>query len=188
MATSFYSEEELQEIGFQHVGKNVQISRKASIYSAGRISIGDDVRIDDFCVLSGKITIGNHVHIAVYVALFGGNTGIVMEDFTGLSSRSVIYAESDDYSGNHLTNPTVPEEYLGILKGQVILHRHALCGTGVTILPGVEIGEGTSVGSMSLVTKSLDPWGIYVGIPCRRIKERSKKLLELEQEFLKSQR
>lgn len=188
MATSFYSEEELQEIGFQHVGKNVQISRKASIYSAGRISIGDDVRIDDFCVLSGKITIGNHVHIAVYSALFGGDIGITLEDFSCLSSRCAVYAKSDDYSGNSMTNPTIPEQYLGVIENKVILHRHALCGTGVTILPGVEIGEGTSVGSMSLVTKSLDPWGIYVGIPCRRIKERSKKLLELEQEFLKSQR
>ena len=55
MATSFYSEEELQQMGFAHVGHDVMISRKASIYGASNIWIGNHVRVDDFCVLSGKI-------------------------------------------------------------------------------------------------------------------------------------
>jgi acetyltransferase-like isoleucine patch superfamily enzyme len=40
---------------------------------------------------------------------------------------------------------------------------------------------------MSLVQKELLPWGIYVGIPCKRLKERKKGLLELEKQFLKEQ-
>lgn len=47
-ATSFLSENELKAIGFKCYGSNVLISRKASIYGAANISIGDNVRIDDF--------------------------------------------------------------------------------------------------------------------------------------------
>ena len=185
MSNSFYSEEELEQIGFKSIGKNVKISKKTSIYNASKMVIGNNVRIDDFCVLSGRIELGNYIHIAVYSAIFAGNAGVRMNDFTGLSSRCTIYAESDDYSGNHLTNPTVDEKYLGIISGKVELERHVIIGTGTTILPGVRIGEGSAVGAMSLVSKSLEPWGIYAGTPCKLMKNRSTKLLELETEFLK---
>lgn len=156
------------------------ISSKASIYGAKNISIGQNVRIDDFCILSGKIEIGNYVHIAAGTMLFGGEAGILLRDYVGISSRSAVYAASDDYSGHFMTNPTVPEQYRHIISKTVCMEKHVLIGTGCTILPGVRIGEGTSVGSMSLVNQSLDAWGIYVGIPCRRMKERSKDLLLLE--------
>ncbi len=182
--SSFYTEEELREIGFKKVGKNVLISKKASIYGASEISIGNNTRIDDFVILSGNITIGNNVHIAVQASLFAGESGIILEDFVGISSRTVVYAESDDYSGEAMTNPTVPDEYRNIICGKVVLKRHALVGTGSTILPGVTIEEGTSVGSMSLVNKSLDEWGMYVGVPCKKIRDRSKRILAREKEYL----
>lgn len=37
---------------------------------------------------------------------------------------------------------------------------------------------------MTLVQKELAPWGIYVGVPCKRLKERKKGLLEIEKQFL----
>lgn len=184
MQTSFYSKDELKEIGFKAVGENVSISRNTQIYGAEKMIIGNNVRIDDFCVLSGAIELEDYIHIAIYSALFAGDTGIKMESFSGLSSRCVIYAESDDYSGNYLTNPTVNEEFKDTVRGKVILEKHVILGTGTTVLPGVRIGEGSSVGSMSLVNKDLESWGIYFGIPCRRKKERSQKLLLLEKEMM----
>lgn len=183
---SFYTEDELKQIGFKSLGRRVMISRKTSIYCPQNISIGENVRIDDFCILSGNIEIGNYVHIAAGVMLFGGEYGIVLKDFVGFSSRCAVYATSDDYSGEALTNPTVPEKFRNIIGGQVVLEKHSIVGSGCTILPNVKIGEGTSIGSMSLVNKSLDEWGIYIGIPCRRIKERSRKLLELEKTMILS--
>lgn len=180
---SFYSEKELNGLGFKSFGKNVMISRKASFYGIGDIEIGSNVRIDDFCILSGKITLGNYVHIAAYSGLFGGSNGIVFDDFSGVSSKVMVYAESDDYSGKTMTQPVVPEKYTGVYGGLVHLEKHVLVGTGCSILPNVTIGEGTAVGAMSLVNKPLEAWGIYVGIPCRRIAEREKKLLELEKQL-----
>ena len=185
MATSFLSREELMEIGFKSIGENVLLSSKASIYGPENIEIGNNVRIDDFCILSGKIKLGSYIHIAAYSALFGGEEGITMEDFSTLSSRVCVYAVSDDYSGESLTNPMIPKEYKNLNTGKVILRKHVIIGSGSVILPGVEIKEGTAVGALSLVSKSLDEWSVYVGIPARKVNERSKKILELEKEFLK---
>ena len=54
---SFYTKQEIASFKFKSVGNNVLISRKASIFSPENISIGNNVRIDDFCLLSGKITL-----------------------------------------------------------------------------------------------------------------------------------
>lgn len=186
MMTNYYSKDELEQFGFKELGQNVMISRKASVYGAENMVIGSNVRIDDFCFLIGKIQIGNNIHIAQYSALFGGEYGIEMHDFAGLSSRCAIYASSDDYSGEYMTNPTVPAEFCNVTGGRVILAKHVIIGTGTSIMPNVTIGEGTAVGGMSLVRNSLEPWGIYAGVPCRKIKERKKKLLELEKNYLEA--
>ena len=184
--TSYYTEQELKALGLKFYGSNVKISRKASIYGAEKISIGSNVRIDDFVILSGNIEIGSFVHIAAYSALFAGNAGIEMMDYSGLSSRVVVYAESDDYGGDYLTNPTINKEYTRIIKGKVVIKRHAIIGTSSVILPGVIIGEGVAVGSMSLVNKSLDDWTICLGIPCKSVKNRNNGLLKLEEQMNKT--
>lgn len=179
--SSFLSEEELDKIGFKSFGKNVLISKIASIYMPELISIGNNVRIDDFVILSGEITLENNIHIAPYSALFGGDggAGIVMKNYSGLSSRVTIYAISDDYSGEFMTNPTIPCNYTNVKKERVVIHKYAILGATSVVLPGVEIGEGTAVGAMSMVMKSLPEWRICSGIPARVLKDRSKKLKEL---------
>lgn len=184
--TSFYSNQELNEIGFKSIGENVLLSRKASIYSPEKISLGNNVRIDDFSILSGNITLGNYVHIAAFSALFAGENEIIMHDFTTISSRVSIYAISDDYSGSSLTNPTIPDIFRNVYGGKVELKKHVIVGSGSVILPNVIIGEGTAVGACSLVTKNCIPWSIYLGTPAKKLKERNKYLLELEKKFLNS--
>ena len=181
--TSFYSEEELCGLGLQAYGKDVHISRKASIYGADRLTIGDHVRIDDFCILSGKVRLGSHIHLAAGAMLFAGDAGITFEDYSTVSSNCRLYAVSDDYSGKTMTNPTIPEEYKFLVQGAIHIRKHVVIGTGCTLLPSVEVGEGVSVGAMSLINRSLEPWGIYCGVPAHRIRERQKDLLQLCEEF-----
>lgn len=184
METSFYSADELLQIGFSAVGQNVLISKKASFYGVGSIAIGDNVRIDDFCILSGKITLGRNIHIAAYSALYGGDAGIVVHDFANVSSRVCIYAISDDYSGETMTNPTIPEKYKNVFSKKVVIERHVIIGSGSTVFPGVIVKEGTAIGAMSLCKESTEPWNIYAGIPLKKIKPRSNALLELEKSYL----
>lgn len=181
---SFYSEEELRNIGLKHYGTDVKISRKACIYRPWEIELGSHVRIDDFCFLLGKIKIGSYVHVAPYSNIVGGDAGVTMEDFSGLSSRVSIYAVSDDYSGMAMTNPTVPEEYTDVVRMPVLIKKHAIIGTSSVILPGVIVEEGTSCGALTLIKKSTEPWGVYVGNPCKRIKDRKKELLQYEEKLI----
>jgi Acetyltransferase (isoleucine patch superfamily) len=178
MTTSFYSREELHALGFKSVGERVMISHKASFYGASRMSIGDNVRIDDFCILSGNITLGSNIHISAYVALYGAE-GITLEDYTGISPRSTIYSAMDDFSGDFLIGSIHDEKLTNVTGGPVKLEKFVQIGCNSVIFPGITIPEGTVVGAMSLVNRPVESWSIYAGIPVRKIKERSKKLLTL---------
>ena len=182
---SYYTDSELKELGLKKIGKDVSISRKISIYGAENIELGDYVRIDDFCILSGKIKLGNYIHIAAYTALFAGEGGIILEDHIGLSSKCTVYAATDDYSGEYMTNPTLPPQYRNVKQEEVKIQKHAIIGSGCTILPGVTIAEGVAVGAMSLVNKNLDAWKIYAGIPCKQIRERRRELIYKAEDFEK---
>ena len=179
----FYSQDEMKTLGLKSYGSNVLISDKASIYSPATIEIGNNVRIDDFCILSGKIVLGNFIHIAAYTAFYGGEAGITVKDFSNFSSRVAVYAVSDDYSGETMTNPMVPDKYKNVEQRPVFIGKHCIFGCGSIILPGVTIEEGASFGAMSLIRESCAGWAIYVGAPCKMIKERSNKLLLLETKF-----
>lgn len=180
---------EIDRLGFASVGDNVQISDKVSIYGSSRISIGSNVRIDDFCVLSagvGGISIGQHVHVAVYSSLIGAGQ-IVLSNFCNISSRVAIYSSSDDYSGESMTNPTVPSDFTGVKHADVFLGEHVIVGSGSVILPGTRLEKGVAVGALSLVNRNCAEFGIYAGNPAKRIKERSRNLLTLAERLLQDQ-
>ena len=181
---AFLSEEQLAGMGFRRLGRNVRISERASIYNADQIEIGDFSRIDDFCVISGRVMIGRNVHIAVFCNVAGGTEGVTLEDFSGLAYGCHVFSQSDDYSGASLTNPTVPSRFKKEIKRAVVIRRHSIVGTGSLVFPGVTLGEGTSIGALSVVTKDTDEWSIYVGQPAKKVKERSRELLELERRYL----
>ncbi len=186
MKTSFYDISELDALGLKSYGKGVCISRNAKFYSPEKISIGNNVRIDDFCILSGNIKIGSYIHISSSTIFTGGVAGIEVEDFANISQRVNIFANSDDYSGQTMTNPMVPEKYKNQHQEKVVIRRHAIIGCGTVVLPGVTIEEGSAIGALCFVNRSTKPWMIYAGIPAKAVKERAKKLLELEKEFLAS--
>lgn len=184
------SRDSIEKLGFEFVGENVQISNLATFYGTGRISLGDNVRIDDFCVLSagaGGICIGQHVHIAVYSSLIGAGR-ITLSDFCNISSRVSIYSSSDDYSGASMTNPTVPNPYTNVTHAAVVLGKYGIVGSGSVILPGVVLEEGVAIGALSLVKDRCEAFGIYAGNSLRRIKDRMKNLLELELQLIASKR
>lgn len=184
---SFYSIKELEKLNIKCYGKNVLISRNAKIYGAENISIGNNVRIDDFCILSGRISIGNYIHIAAYTGLYGGDKGIVLHDFSNISSKVTIYSISDDYSGNSMTNPMVPSKYKNVTSAEVVVERHVIIGSGCVVLPGVTLRLGSAFGAMALVNKSSEPWSINAGIPSKKIKNRSRKILNIEKIFFQEE-
>lgn len=179
MKTSFLSINEIELIGFKSFGKNIFISRFARFYSPETIQIGNNVRIDDFCILSGEIKLGNFIHLASFNALYG-KFGIELEDFTGLSPRCTVFSASDDFSGEFLIGPMVKKELTKVSGGKVHIKKYSQIGCNCVILPSLTIEEGVAVGAMSLVNKDLNAWAIYKGIPAKYYKKRKETILDIK--------
>jgi acetyltransferase-like isoleucine patch superfamily enzyme len=160
-------------LGFRRCGQNVRIYSGAKIVGAEFITLGDNVIIDDFVFIyaHAPTTIGSHVHIASFCSITGGGE-LRMGDFSGLSSGVRVVTGSDDFLGGGLTNPTIPAEFRKVSRDHVHIGRHAIIGSNAVLLPRSSVGEGSAVGAGSLVNRDLAPWGIYVGSPARRIRER----------------
>ncbi|MEO5972019.1 MAG: acyltransferase [Sphingomicrobium sp.] len=182
----YYGSEELRAFGFKSVGENVSIARNCTIIGLHNIEIGSNVRIDGYTAIiasRANCILGSHIHIGGGCHLVAA-ADLELADFSGLSQGVRIYTASDDYTGRHLTNPTVPPEYTGVKAAPIRLGRHVIVGSGSVILPGASIGDGSSVGALSLVTKPLDEWGVYSGTPARCLKARSRALLAHEAALL----
>lgn len=179
---SFLSQKELNNMGFRFLGKNVLISDKCSLYNTKNISIGDNTRIDDFCILSAGdegIEIGRYVHIACYSSLIGKGK-IIMKDYSGISSRVSVYSSSDNYDGEYMTNPCLPDNVTNTTHKDVIIGKHVVIGSNSVVLPGVILADGCSIGAMSLVNKSVNGQDVMVGIPIKKIKGRKSNIFDLE--------
>lgn len=163
------------------IGDDTFISANVEIRRPHLVTVGNHTAIDTgfYCTVSAEI--GDYVHIAPYITAIGGASGYwKMDHFSTLAAGSRVICGSDDHMGAGLVGPTIPEEFKDHLTiAPVIFEKFANVGTGVVIMPGVTLAEGTVVGANSLVTKSTEPWTVYVGSPAKPVKIRPKdKMIE----------
>ncbi|MEA2495931.1 MAG: hypothetical protein QOJ29_3842 [Thermoleophilaceae bacterium] len=181
---TFLDRDSLDTLGLSSVGTNVQIDEAARLIGTERMTIGSNVRIDAFAVLSAGadgLVIGDCVHVAVFCFLAGA-ARIELGDFSGLSRGVSIYSSNDDYSGHSLTGPMVPDELRSVDTRPVRIGRHVIVGAGSVVLPGVTIGDGAAVGALSLVRSDLPAGTIAAGQPARIVGQRDDRIYELEQQ------
>jgi acetyltransferase-like isoleucine patch superfamily enzyme len=181
---SFLSEEELKLLGCKALGTDVRISRYARLYNVEQMTIGNHVRIDDFCILSAgeaPFILEDYIHISAGVKIFG-QYGFHMKSYSNISVDSRVFTQSDDFSGDAMIGPMAPVSHRKVYGAPLVIEKHVVIGAGSTILPCCTIGEGAAFGAHSLLKGVYEPWGIYAGSPAKHIKERSKKVLELELE------
>ena len=96
MNNNFFSKQKLRKIKFKVLGKNVKISTNVRIIGEKNIEIGDNVRIDDFTIISakeGSLKIGSNVHIAGQCYLGCGGE-IQIKDNVNISQGVKIYSKS----------------------------------------------------------------------------------------------
>jgi acetyltransferase-like isoleucine patch superfamily enzyme len=180
----YYSAVELQSIGFKQLGSNVKVSTKAAIYNPELIEIGDNSRIDDFVSLSGRVSLGKNVHLAIASNLAGGSLGISIEDFSGLSYGVQVFTRIDDYSGLTLSNPTVENDFRITHEKSILIRRHCKIGTYSVVLPGSDLGVGCSFSAQSLIKGKTEEHYLYGGNPLTKIAPLSRKLLQVELEYI----
>lgn len=160
------------------VGRDVFISDKVEIKRPELVSIGSHVAIDSGFYIATGAQIGDYIHIAPYVHVIGSAKGLLkMGHFSNISLGGKIICGSDSFMGDGLISaPGIPEAFRDTLKIEpVIFENFANTGANVTILPGVVLAEGSVIGANSLVTKSTEPWTVYVGSPAKPIKTRKKE-------------
>jgi len=137
-------------------GHNVMIREKTRI--------GNGVRIGTATVIEGNCTIGNDVNIQSMVFIPTG---------TRIGNRVFIGPNTI------LTNDMYPPTGIGGLKGPVIGDSAAI-GANVTILPGIQIGEGALVAAGSVVTRNVPDYKLAIGTPSK-IRELPKKMMPQKQ-------
>ncbi len=181
----YFNESDLADLGFKSIGNNVLVARDAIFVGIKNISIGNHVRIDSNVTLAsnaGYLSIGNYCHIG------GGSHlnctgGVRIGNFVAISQGVKIYSASDDYSGDFMTNPTVPQILRRDQVGEIQIDDHVIVGSGSVILPGVHLATGAAVGALSVVKNNADEFKIYAGSPARIVGSRSRNVENLAKEL-----
>ena len=138
------------------------------------IKFGKNIIIDDFVFIQArkKIKIANYVHIACFTSITGGEE-FTIDDFSGISHGCRILTGSEDFFYWGFGNPTIPEKFRNTKRAPIRIGKFAVVGANSVICPGVTIGEGATVAACSVVTRNLEPWGVYAGN--KRISQRNRE-------------
>lgn len=151
---------------WMHVGKNfttgkycrLEVLDDESRTSDKKImlSIGDGVQINDnvHIAVAGSVFIGHHVLIASKVFISDHNHG-------NYKTQGDLLQDSP---------LTVPIERALMIK-PVVIQDNVWLGEFVSVLPGVTIGEGSIIGTMSVVNSDIPPFCIAAGSPAKVIKK-----------------
>jgi len=165
----------------------VKLFEYSKIIGKENISFGEYIIIDDFTFIYAKnsMIIGNYVHIAAFTSIVVREK-IVLEDFVNISHGCRIFSCSDDFKNKGFGNPTIDDRFRNIFSCPIIIKKFAIIGANSVILPGITIGEGVAVGANSVISKDLEPWGIYINN--KKVGERNKEEIMKNYElFLNSQ-
>lgn len=184
--SDYLSSNELQKLKLKKIGKNVKISNTCKFYGSRFIEIKDNVRIDAYTVITAGpelVKIGSYVHIGVNCYIHG-RFGVQFRDYSAISSGTRVYSSSDDFSGEYMTNSTVPRKFVNPFKKKVVIGKYVNVGSNVVIMPGSILDDGCVVGALSFVNKKkLNKWTIYFGSPVRALRKRKKNILNLEKKL-----
>jgi len=166
----FFDRESLKKCG-----ENVIIGKTVRIRQPELVEIGDNCIIDDFTLISGRVQLGDYVHIGSSCSLQAGMAGISIESFTGIGAGVRIFAVSSDFIRCSFDSACYPRDLTyGAIKKQVTIGEHSLIGANSVILPGVSLPEGFACAALSKIESNKDykPWSLlqqYPEFECRRI-------------------
>ncbi len=182
---------------FKKVGKNVNFGMNIVIRHPHKIEIGNNVVIDDNCVLDAKgqdnegIRIGNGVFIGRNTILSCKNGDIILDDFVNIGFNSEIFSAStvklDRHvliaaycyliGGDHLFDEADKAvlEQARISRG-IHLEEGVWLGAGVKILDGTTIHKHCIIGTGAVVNKDIPAYSIAVGIPAKVVKNRKEQV------------
>ena len=181
MENLFFNIKDLKKLG-----KNSIIGKTVRIRYPELVSIGDNCIIDDFTYISTQLTLENYSHISSGCKFIGGKKSSVTMDLLSTTAPNVVLAAGNDDYVSGIGSPLVPNEFKGnSVYGQIHLNELTIIGSNSVILPNVSVGEGSTLGALSLANQDMESWSVYAGIPAKKIKNRKKdEILKLRDKFL----
>jgi acetyltransferase-like isoleucine patch superfamily enzyme len=180
---------------FKKVGRGTVFGRSVTLRHPKKISIGENVVIDDNTVLDAKgppgcgITIGNNVIVSRNTILSCKGGSIHIGDNTNIGTNCLIHSESVVRMGSNIlvaaycylvaggnhdfSRTDIPIiQQRSISKGGIVIEDNVWLGASVVVMDGVTIGRDCIVGANSLVLHSLPEFAIAFGSPARVHKQR----------------
>lgn len=179
---------------FKKTGRGVSFGKSITIRHPHRISIEDDVVIDDYCVLDAKgidndgIYISENVFVGRGTILSCKNGDIILEKNVNIGFNSEIFSGSKVVIGQN----TLIAAYVYIIGGGhdysradipiseqekpsygIKVGKNCWLGAGSKVFDGVSIGEDTIIGAGAVVSRDIPPFSVATGIPARVAKSRN---------------
>lgn len=162
---------------FKHCGQNVYIGNFTIFTNPAEVSIGDNVRIDPFCLITTALETGNNIQICSHAVLGGGaRHKITLGNWNFIGYGSKLFCASEDYSGEGGPVNEFWNKQNTIYRGDIKFNDYAGVASDVIVMPKVELPEGCTIGAKSFVysSKGLKPYAVYIGGPqLKRLKDRN---------------
>ncbi len=176
-------------------GRNVIFGQNVVLRHPHKIRIGDNVLIDDNCLLDAKgesntgIRIGNGVLVGRNTILSCKNGDIELDDAANIgfncevfsASRVIIgssvlmaaysYVIGGDHDFSDTSKPVLEQDRT---SAGVTIGEGAWMGAGAKILDGVTVGPHAVVGAGAVVRDDVPAYGVAVGIPARVVSTRAR--------------
>jgi acetyltransferase-like isoleucine patch superfamily enzyme len=159
------------------LGKQCFIDEGVTIFShpdGGEVRLGDGVHIYRGTIIEigrgGSVFIGDHSHVQAHCNI----KGFLASTRIGQNVQIAPHCGFSPYEhGFDDPEATIRDQDL-VSKGDIVIEDGAWLGLSVQVLDGVTIGHGTVVGAGAVVTKSLPPDSICVGVPARVLRARGR--------------
>lgn len=175
------------------VGRNVVFGVNVALRHPHKISIGDNVVIDDACCLDAKgsdnkgITVGKGVFIGRNTILSCKNGDIVIDDAANIGFNCEIFSASRVrvgksvlmaaytylVGGDHLYDRTdIPVLEQGRTARGIAVDDNVWLGTHVVVTDGSHVGRDAIVGAGAVVVGEIPDFSIAAGIPAKVMRDR----------------
>lgn len=134
----------------------------------------------------GEVKIEGHKsNLTIGSQSFLGRVNIALHDEVIIGERVCINDGVEIITASH----DVSDPEWKHIKGKIIIEDYAWIGTGSMLLPGITIGRGAVVGARAVVSKSVAPGAIVVGVPAVPISKKRTEVLNYDPcDFLASNR
>lgn len=184
---------------FKSCGKGSVFGFGVVVRQPGKIVVGESVVISEYCILDGRsggespsIHLGSGTMLSNNVMLSCKDGSIAIGRDVGINAQSIIQSTS----GNQVTigdDCVIGQRCLVIgggnyqigereelirtrpiaIDGGVTVENNVWLGANVSVLGGVTVGQGSVAGAGAVISHSIPPFSVCMGVPAKVVRERA---------------